>query len=114
MLQFVFRLFKYISDSHISIFSFVKLLLFRHRSYIDQSIQLMVEQSRNDSSTIELMKQFQFLKKMFDSAYLERDHSNIEEGNHEIMNTMNKLANLSFIDTQCINAYKDIIRKGCE
>lgn len=30
------------------------------------------------------------------------------------MNTMNKLANLTFIDTQCINAYKEIIRKGCD
>ncbi len=27
---------------------------------------------------------------------------------------MNKLANLTFIDTQCINSYKDLIRRGCE
>ncbi len=26
---------------------------------------------------------------------------------------MNKLANLNFIDNQCINAYKEIILKGC-
>jgi hypothetical protein len=30
------------------------------------------------------------------------------------MNIMNKLANLSFIDSQCISAYRDLIRRGCE
>jgi len=36
MLQFVFRLFKYLSEVSIPIFSFVKLLLFRHRSHIEK------------------------------------------------------------------------------
>ncbi len=36
MLQFIFRLFKYLSELPIPIFSFLKLLIFRHRSYIDQ------------------------------------------------------------------------------
>jgi hypothetical protein len=30
------------------------------------------------------------------------------------MNIMNKLANLNFVDQQCINSYKDFIRRGCE
>lgn len=36
MLQFVFRLFKYLSEVSIPIFSFIRLLLFRHRSHIEQ------------------------------------------------------------------------------
>lgn len=29
------------------------------------------------------------------------------------MNTMNKLANMSFIDTQSIKSYKELIKEGC-
>jgi len=46
MLQFTFRIFKYLSDVSIPIFSFIKLLLFRHRSYIDQITDILVDQNR--------------------------------------------------------------------
>lgn len=72
MLQFVFRLFKYLSDVSLPIMSFIKLLLFRHRSHIDQSTDSIVEQNRMELGNSELYKEFQFLKKKFDSSYLDK------------------------------------------
>ena len=82
MLQFVFRLFKYLSDVSLPTFSFIKLLLFRHRSYIDQVTDSIVDKNRMELSNNELYKEFQFLKKKFDSAYLDKESSSNEEGNH--------------------------------
>jgi len=78
MLQFVFRLFKYLNDVSLPIFSFIKLLLFRHRSYIDQVTDILLDQNRVELGSSELYKEFQFLKKKFDSAYLDRENSSGE------------------------------------
>jgi len=56
MLQFVFRLFKYLSDVSLPIFSFIKLLLFRHRSYIDQITDSLVDKNRIELNNNELYK----------------------------------------------------------
>lgn len=72
MLQFVFRLFKYLNDVSLPVMSFIKLLLFRHRSHIDQTTDNIVEQNRMELGNSELYKEFQFLKKKFDSSYLEK------------------------------------------
>ncbi len=47
MLQFIFRLFKHMCDISIPLFSFIKLIIFRHRSYIDQSTDNLIQRNRS-------------------------------------------------------------------
>jgi hypothetical protein len=55
-LQFVFRLFKYLSDVTLPTMSFIKLMLFRHRSHIDQLTDSIIDQNRMELGSSELYK----------------------------------------------------------
>ena len=81
-----------------------RLILFRHRSLIDQSIPNM---PAND----ETFREFQYLKSRFDETYLQKEFNH--STSHKTMVLLNQLTNAQFTDPSTIRAYQNIFEDAC-
>lgn len=72
MLLFLYRLLGYLGDSELKGANFMRLILFRHRSHLESSVERVMAADKLDRSTYEPFKEFQFLKSRFDEAYLQK------------------------------------------
>lgn len=112
MLLFLFRLLKYLSDSSLEMPQYIKLILFRHRSFLENQVERIVAEEKIERSTSETYKEFQYLKSRFDETYLHKEQPSPgrqSSPNHQIMRQLNELANTPINDPRAVLVYKQII-----
>ena len=85
--MFLFRLLKSVSESSLLEAQMTRLILFRHRSVIDQNLPISPS---NDES----YQEFQYLKSRFDETYIQKEFSH--DSSHRTIALLNQMTNSEF------------------
>jgi hypothetical protein len=72
MLVFLLRQINYIGDTNLECSSFMRLILFRHRSYLESLVEKIAADERLDRNINDPLKNFHYLKSKFDDSYLQK------------------------------------------
>lgn len=105
VLLFLYRLLNSMAEVALSGSSTMRLILFRHRNFLETSVERITHEDHLDRTAFEPLKEFHFLKGRFDEAYLQKEalHSNSNPlPSHQ---RIQEFANLSFTDPKSIEAH---------
>ena len=110
MLLFLYRLLSFLGESDLQGANFMRLILFRHRSHLESSVERVMAGERLDRSTYEPFKEFQYLKSRFDEAYLQKESQpNSSPLPTQVLSRLNELSNQLFTDMKSLLIYCGLI-----
>jgi hypothetical protein len=115
MLLFLYRILSYLGETELKGANFMRLILFRHRSHLESSVERVMASERLERSTYEPFKEFQYLKSRFDEAYLQKESQPSSSPlPTQVLSKLNELSNQLFTDMKSLYIYCGLIIDGCK
>jgi hypothetical protein len=98
MLLFLYRLLNSLGEVNLERSSSLRLVLFRHRNYLEIIAERISQEDHLDRGTYEPLKEFHFLKGKFDDAYLQKELQPTSAPTSLSCQRLQELANQPFTD----------------
>lgn len=105
VLLFLYRLLNSMAEVALNGSSTMRLILFRHRNYLETSVERITQEDHLDRTVFEPLKEFHFLKGRFDEAYLQKEALQSSTHPSPSNQRIQEIANFSFTDLKSIEAH---------